>query len=68
VFFSFISYLIALLLCFPNLDIKSLKDSHIVHFEKLALVFTHLHLDGVSSSTYNVEFLAYLQQCKQNNK
>ncbi len=38
-FFSFTSYSITLLLCFPNLGIKSLRDSQIVHFEKIDLHF-----------------------------
>jgi hypothetical protein len=33
-FLNFISYSIASLLCFPNLDIKSLKDSQTIHFAK----------------------------------
>ncbi len=33
-FLRFISYSIALLLCFPNLDINSLKDSQTIHFAK----------------------------------
>jgi hypothetical protein len=33
-FLSFISYSITLLLCFPNLDIKSLNDSQIIYFMK----------------------------------
>jgi hypothetical protein len=38
-FLSFISYSIASLLCFPNLDIKSLRDSQIMHFAKTNLHF-----------------------------
>jgi hypothetical protein len=38
-FISFISYSISLLLCFPNLNIKSLRDSQTLHFAK-----TNLHL------------------------
>jgi hypothetical protein len=38
-FLSFTSYSIASLLCFPNLDIKSLRDSQTIHFTKIDLCF-----------------------------
>jgi hypothetical protein len=52
-FLNFTSYFKTSLLFFPNLDIKSFRDSQIVHFVNTDPGFAHWHLDGVLSSTYS---------------
>jgi hypothetical protein len=51
-FLSFASYSKTSLLLFPNLDIKSFKDSQIMHFANIDPHFHTSTFNGVFSSTY----------------
>ncbi len=57
-FFNFSSYSFASLLFFPNLNIKSLKDSHVIHFAKVGPLF---HTLGCKhNKTTHTQFLGAL--------
>jgi hypothetical protein len=52
-FFNFSSYSFALLFVFLNLEIKSFRDSHIIHFAKTNLCFKSFNIYLIMSYTMN---------------